>query len=72
MVCFGIWGAFGNVSHEDRTFAPRQITAEGTWLPVRYRGPCDYEAWRKSWNVFEAAMIMLGAAAPSAFRTSQL
>ena len=64
-VCFSLWGAYGNVTFEDRAFAPRQVTVDGVWAPLRYKGPGDYASWRKCWDVYETAMIMLGAATPA-------
>ena len=68
-VCFSLWGAYGNVTFENLTFVPRERLADGTWQPVRFKGPGDYPAWRKCWAVYESAMIMLGAASPASLKT---
>merc|ERR1712020_699088 len=65
-VCFSVWGGWGNVTFANHTFLPREWKADGTWQPARFRGPCDFESWKRCWMVFEVAMIMLGAASPGA------
>ena len=68
-VCFSVWLPWGNVEYENRAAALRQHTADGLWHPIRYRGPSDFAAWKRSWMVFEAAMLSLGAASPAALRS---
>ena len=67
-VCFTVWLPYGNVTYDERAHAPRQYTADGHWIPTRFRGPASYDAWLRSWMVFEAAMLGLGAASPSTLK----
>ena len=68
MVCFSVWGAFGNVTFDNQTLLPREQAADGRWMPLRFKGPADYPSWRRSWAVFESAMVMIGAAAPESLK----
>ena len=59
--------------HDVRSVKLRQLHAhvlsrEGTWHKHLLTGPSDFFAWEASWNVFEAAMIMLEAASPGQLR----
>ena len=63
-VDLAIWGAWGKWTQEARAAAPRTLLANGDWQPHRSRGPRNLAEWLKAWNVFEAAMLMLGAASP--------
>ena len=51
-----------------RRFTAHVLTREGTWAHKQLRGPATFEQWEASWDVFAAAMVMLGIAAPGVFR----
>ena len=67
-VCFSVWLPHEDVVFENRSNAPRQQLADGTWQPVRYNGPMDYTSWLQRWMVFEVAMLSLGAASIATLR----
>ena len=49
-------------------FTAHVLTRDGTWAHKQLRGPTSFEQWEASWDVFAAAMVMLGIAAPGVLR----
>ena len=51
-----------------RMFTAHVLTRDGTWAHKQLRGPNTYAQWEASWDVFAAAMVMLGIASPGVLR----
>ena len=64
-VDFAFWGA-NNKSFQDRAKyrASRFDAPTQTWQQTELPGPKNLEDWRKSWRVYETALLMLDAVSP--------
>ena len=65
---FAVWGPFDGRTARMRMFTAHVLTRDGTWAHKRLRGPSSFVQWEASWDVFAAAMVMLGLAAPGVLR----
>ena len=61
---FGIWGPFAGRIMRALTFRCMVIGGDMSMRTQELKGPPTYEHWQASWNVCQAAMIMLGACVP--------
>ena len=64
-VDLGLFGPFGDRTAKLRKFQA-QIWVDGELTTKFVGGPRTFEAWKSSWAVFRAAMIMLDVCTPSA------
>ncbi len=64
-VDFGVWGPYGARTERKMKFTAHYLDSEGRWHTAEVPGPDCIESWRKCWECFATAAVMLNLATPA-------
>ncbi len=62
---FGVWGPYGARAERRMRFTSHYLDSEGMWHTSEVPGPDCLENWRKCWETFSTAAVMLNLATPA-------
>ena len=63
-VDFALWGPYAGRIQRAMTGAGLRFDADMKLVQEQYKGPPTFAHWKACWQVFQAALVMLGASSP--------